>query len=117
MRPLICYDYLSVLDLYCCSPLSCFNGRNFLGGYFSLSSIAFRKFGRKIEEEEAWKFMIQMMFALAYLHEKKILHRDVKSQNIFLSKGRCQLGDFGLAKKLEESFDLARTPIGTPFYM
>jgi len=76
-----------------------------------------RKQGRKIEEDEAWLFMIQMMFALSYLHAKKILHRDVKSQNIFLSNGKCQLGDFGLAKKLEESFELARTPIGTPFYM
>jgi NIMA (never in mitosis gene a)-related kinase len=76
-----------------------------------------RKQGRKIEEDEAWLFMIQMMFALSYLHAKKILHRDVKSQNIFLSHGKCQLGDFGLAKKLEESFELARTPIGTPFYM
>eukprot|EP00873_Tetraselmis_striata_P014021 jgi/Tetstr1/434285/TSEL_023392.t1 len=53
-----------------------------------------RKQGRKIEEDEAWLFMIQMMFALSYLHAKKILHRD-----------------------LEESFELARTPIGTPFYM
>mmetsp|Transcript_4441 Transcript_4441/g.10741 ORF Transcript_4441/g.10741 Transcript_4441/m.10741 type:complete len:603 (-) Transcript_4441:17-1825(-) len=76
-----------------------------------------RKDGKKVDEDDAWRFLLQMVFALAYLHAKKILHRDVKTQNIFLDKGKCQLGDFGLAKKLEETFELARTPIGTPFYM
>lgn len=43
--------------------------------------------------------------------------RDIKTQNIFLSGGRLLMGDFGLAKQLQQSFEMARTPIGTPFYM
>ncbi|GFH08235.1 NimA-related protein kinase 8 [Haematococcus lacustris] len=43
--------------------------------------------------------------------------RDVKTQNVMLSKGKVLLGDFGLAKQLQRTLEMARTPIGTPFYM
>jgi len=39
-------------------------------------------------------------------------------QNVFMtSDGRLMLGDFGLAKQLQRTLEMARTPIGTPYYM
>jgi non-specific serine/threonine protein kinase/NIMA (never in mitosis gene a)-related kinase len=58
-----------------------------------------------------------MALALYYLHDQKILHRDLKTQNIFLKHGRVRLGDFGIAKVLDSTRDFANTCIGTPYYM
>ena len=56
--------------------------------------------------------------AIHYLHNQKILHRDLKSQNLFLKHDqRVWLGDFGIAKVLDNAQDLTSTCIGTPYYM
>ena len=56
--------------------------------------------------------------ALLYIHEKRILHRDIKTQNIFLSSnGTIKLGDFGISKVLENSVSSAKTVVGTPYYL
>lgn len=53
-----------------------------------------------------------------YLHEKHILHRDLKTQNIFLTKTNIiKVGDLGIARVLENQNDMASTLIGTPYYM
>jgi len=46
------------------------------------------------------------------------LHRDLKSQNIFITaNGRVKLGDFGIAKVLSKTTDNAKTMVGTPYYL
>ena len=56
--------------------------------------------------------------ALEYVHGRKILHRDLKSQNIFLTANNTiKLGDFGISKVLENTCDQALTVQGTPYYM
>ena len=55
----------------------------------------------RLEEPIQWKIFRQILEALAYLHHKEIIHRDIKPQNIFLDENQdAKLGDFGLATKL-----------------
>jgi serine/threonine protein kinase len=55
--------------------------------------------------------------ALNFIHSQMILHRDLKTKNIFLTKGCCKLGDFGIARVLDGTHDSSNTFAGTPFYM
>ena len=55
---------------------------------------------------------------MKHIHDRKILHRDLKSQNVFLTKnGLVKLGDFGIAKCLDTTLAQAKTFIGTPYYL
>ncbi|MFT7809441.1 serine/threonine-protein kinase Nek1 isoform X13 [Arapaima gigas] len=69
-------------------------------------------------EDQILDWFVQICLALKHVHDRKILHRDIKSQNIFLAKdGTIQLGDFGIARVLNSTVELARTCIGTPYYL
>uniref|UniRef100_A0A8D0HUT4 non-specific serine/threonine protein kinase n=1 Tax=Sphenodon punctatus TaxID=8508 RepID=A0A8D0HUT4_SPHPU len=74
--------------------------------------------GILFSEDQILDWFVQISLALKHVHDRKILHRDIKSQNIFLTKGRTiQLGDFGIARVLNSTVELARTCIGTPYYL
>ena len=62
---------------------------------------------------------LQMALGLHYMHTLKVLHRDIKTENIFLANQNHQavLGDLGVAKELDHTGDMATTCIGTPFTM
>lgn len=49
--------------------------------------------GKKFPEAQILEWFAQILLALLYLHERKILHRDLKTQNIFLKNGRLRLGE------------------------
>eukprot|EP00421_Protoceratium_reticulatum_P063817 CAMPEP_0168402362 /NCGR_PEP_ID=MMETSP0228-20121227/23581_1 /TAXON_ID=133427 /ORGANISM="Protoceratium reticulatum, Strain CCCM 535 (=CCMP 1889)" /LENGTH=794 /DNA_ID=CAMNT_0008415945 /DNA_START=87 /DNA_END=2469 /DNA_ORIENTATION=+ len=82
-----------------------------------------KKHGSVPEESRLLEWFVQISLALHALHLKKILHRDLKTQNIFLTGNKSQnmfalkLGDFGIATVLDSTTELAKTQIGTPFYM
>ncbi|KAI1890931.1 hypothetical protein AGOR_G00158670 [Albula goreensis] len=74
--------------------------------------------GEHLLERQVVEWFVQISMALQYLHEKHILHRDLKTQNIFLTKTNIiKVGDLGIAKVLENQNDMASTLIGTPYYM
>ncbi len=88
------------------------------GGDLTAAISRRKKEGGPWDEDEVMRIFVQICLALKHVHDQNILHRDLKSQNIFLTnKGIVKLGDFGIAKVLDTSGDQARTQIGTPFYL
>ncbi|XP_061052964.1 serine/threonine-protein kinase Nek4 isoform X3 [Eubalaena glacialis] len=74
--------------------------------------------GRLLSESQVVEWFVQIAMALQYLHEKHILHRDLKTQNVFLTRTNIiKVGDLGIARVLENHCDMASTLIGTPYYM
>jgi len=70
-------------------------------------------------EDRILRWFSQLALAIKYMHENHILHRDLKSQNLFLKfpDGRLKIGDFGISKILESTTALTKTTIGSPYYM
>ncbi|XP_008850027.1 serine/threonine-protein kinase Nek4 isoform X2 [Nannospalax galili] len=74
--------------------------------------------GQLLPESQVVEWFVQIAMALQYLHEKHILHRDLKTQNVFLTRTNIiKVGDLGIARVLENHGDMASTLIGTPYYM
>ncbi|XP_056660918.1 serine/threonine-protein kinase Nek4 isoform X9 [Monodelphis domestica] len=74
--------------------------------------------GKLLPENQVVEWFVQIAMALQYLHEKRILHRDLKTQNVFLTRTNIiKVGDLGIARVLENQYDMASTLIGTPYYM
>ncbi|MEE6499806.1 hypothetical protein FKM82_003590 [Ascaphus truei] len=63
------------------------------------------------------EWFIQLLLGVNYLHERLVLHRDLKTKNIFLKNGAVKIGDFGVSRVLSVSSDMATTFTGTPHYM
>lgn len=74
--------------------------------------------GALLTEVRIVEWFVQTCFALKHVHDRKVLHRDLKTQNIFLmSSGQIKLGDFGIARVLDATKDYAKTMVGTPYYL
>lgn len=73
-----------------------------------------------LKETVVWNICLQVILGLQYLHKKHILHRDLKSANVFLMKDDSnpnylvKIGDLGVAKLMDTSTALANTIVGTP---
>ena len=68
------------------------------------------------EEKIIWEWIFQLLNGLLYLHTNHIMHRDLKSANIFLMKnGLLKIGDLNVSKLSKNNY--ARTKTGTPYYL
>ena len=73
---------------------------------------------KKLTELEVQCYAVQIIKALKYLHTHRVIHRDLKLGNLFISdKMEIKVGDFGLATKLEFDGERKRTVCGTPNYI
>lgn len=74
--------------------------------------------GGKYEPQTILMYIAQITLAIMVMHAKNILHRDIKTQNIFIcSNGTLKLGDFGISRELESNDAKAGTSCGTPLFM
>ena len=73
------------------------------------------KHGLLFREDMIWNYLIQTLEGLHYIHGKNIIHRDLKSANIFLMKdGTVKIGDLNVSKITK--IGMAYTQTGTPYY-
>lgn len=56
---------------------------------------------KTLSESEARYYMMQILDAVKYMHDQKVIHRDLKLGNLFLNNMQVKIGDFGLATRLE----------------
>ncbi|EPY32717.1 protein kinase [Strigomonas culicis] len=72
------------------------------------------------QENEILVILSQLFLAVQYIHDRRILHRDLKTPNVMLMKhGLIKLGDFGFSRQYEESVstNVGNTFCGTPYYL
>ena len=68
--------------------------------------------------QQVMDWFCQLTSAIDFCHSHRVLHRDLKPGNIFLTAtNQVKLGDFGIARVLENTMDKAQTVAGTPYFM
>ncbi|KAL4471796.1 hypothetical protein ABPG72_008814 [Tetrahymena utriculariae] len=74
--------------------------------------------GKFLQEKQILDWFTQICLAMKHVHDRKIIHRDLKGQNIFLTRNHIvKLGDFGIARVLSKTVEKAKTMVGTPYYL
>lgn len=77
-----------------------------------------RQRGKLLPESKIIDWFRQICLAMQHVHDKNVVHRDLKSQNIFLTDNGTvvKVGDFGISRVVATG-QLAKTRVGTPYYM
>lgn len=74
--------------------------------------------GQHFSDEEVWNVLAQVLLGLSYIHAKGIVHRDIKSLNLFLTDtGMVKLGDFGVSRQMSDKTFFLNSFYGTPLYL
>ncbi|XP_036418519.1 serine/threonine-protein kinase PLK1 [Colossoma macropomum] len=82
------------------------------------SLLELHKRRKAVTEPEARYFMRQTIQGVHYLHNNRVIHRDLKLGNLFLNDDmEVKIGDFGLATKIEFDGERKKTLCGTPNYI
>ncbi|KIS67147.1 uncharacterized protein UMAG_05014 [Mycosarcoma maydis] len=80
--------------------------------------IAWKDAGVDLNESRMSRIMGDLVEALQFLHAKRVLHRDVRSDNVMISStGVCKLGDFTHAGELSAGVSTRHSVVGTPYWM
>ncbi|KOO26295.1 serine threonine-protein kinase nek7 [Chrysochromulina tobinii] len=70
-----------------------------------------------LDEEVIWSILVQVCEGLHHMHSVRVLHRDIKAENIYSDgRGAVKIGDLGLGRLLSTQSTHARTGVGTPLY-
>ena len=86
------------------------------GGDLSMRIQLAQRKKKFFQEKIIWRIFIQILEGVNYLHNKFIIHRDLKTSNIYLSKkGRVKIGGLNVGKNIED-IGMALTQIGTPYF-
>ncbi|KAL5249373.1 hypothetical protein ACHWQZ_G018289 [Mnemiopsis leidyi] len=73
--------------------------------------------GVMVPQDQTLDWFVQLIMAVQYIHSQKMLHRDLKCKNVFLTENKTvKIGDFGISRILT-STEYASTFTGTPYYM
>ena len=85
------------------------------GGDLQSKISAHKNINKYFNEKTIWSIFIQIVYGIKELHDRNIIHRDLKSANIFLMKnGICKLGDLNVSKVAKTG--LLKTQTGTPYF-
>ncbi|KAK3085292.1 hypothetical protein FSP39_001166 [Pinctada imbricata] len=87
------------------------------GGDLDQKIIECTKTKKQLDDKTIMNWFVQLLLAVHYMHQRRILHRDLKTRNIFLKKNMIKIGDFGISRILMGTTDMASTFTGTPYYM
>jgi len=89
-----------------------------------IKALKIQKDKKDINKAEIWNIFYQCMLGLNYLHLKGVIHRDIKPQNIFMTKNKViKIGDFGVSAKFKNETQLKKinslkgTVLGSPLFM
>ena len=91
-----------------------------LANHGSLQDLIDQRLQQKsyFEEDEIMNLIIQLLQGIEHMHQKDVLHRDLKPDNIFLgSQGKIKIGDFGISKMFDSTKLYTFSMIGTPYYV
>lgn len=68
-------------------------------------------------EHEISAILRETLKALVYCHERNLIHRDIKSDNILITRdGQVKLADFGFTTELTAENPKRRSVVGTPYW-
>jgi len=73
-----------------------------------LNRLTKQKDPRALWQNEGKYYALDILQALSYVHRKSLVHKDVKTPNILIKRGCAKLGDFGLAKSIENTLRVTR---------